>query len=93
MNICDHCKNAHMCIFDEKVERSKCAFYEPTLEEPFADIFRKAKEIIKEEIKDYRPVVMSGDDITVIIENAIRIWLANGDEIIYMKKKGDIRNG
>lgn len=52
----------------------------------YGDIYEKAKAIIGEEnIIDYRPAVI-GDPYQVIYavsNNAITIWLKNGDVIIY----------
>ena len=63
----------------------------------YGEIYQKAKEIIGEEnIDDYRPAGdFYIDDIVKIIEHegkqyptvpmGIRMWLKNGDSVIYVK--------
>ena len=51
----------------------------------YGDIYKKAKEIIREEnIVDYRPAIL--DDVNV--PNTIMIWLKNGDCIWYRAMEG-----
>jgi hypothetical protein len=52
----------------------------------YRDIYEKAASIIgRESIEDYRPAVY---EVPAPMDNAITIWLKNGDVIIYKAMEG-----
>lgn len=53
----------------------------------YADIFEQALKIIPEDtISDYRPAHFEDNGLYFRIYNAVRIWLKNGDQIIYISR-------
>lgn len=87
MNICDKCAN-NRCMFNQGIERTKCDFFQEKIPITYQSILNDAKQVIDTEaILDYRPAHFMDGDVSILLPKAIRMWLKNGDQIIYIKKE------